>query len=364
SEGVLLSCRTSYSIFDKGNRDRGIGYWVLGIGYWVLGIGYWVKLQTRRHKKEICQSFAIFLAHSETRITMKTKALFSLIVLFVLVSAFKERPKNLIKLKKVFTSSYAYIPNGSVTIDEREIETSAFYMFRTEVSNLNYAEFLNFLTEDKLKSKYAVKSNNWTELFASEPLAEHYYAHPAYENYPVVNVSAENAGAYCDWLTSVYETIDIGLPDDMKLVFRLPTRAEWVRAANGEAISSYSWGSGYLRNTDGVYLANFNGIGSEHIHRNAETGEFEIVTLPSYMGVAGHLNDHADVTAPVDGYAAHGFGLKQMNGNVAEMLADSDQAAGGSWRSPGYDIRNESLMPYDDASPEVGFRPIAVLVKK
>jgi hypothetical protein len=53
-----------------------------------------------------------------------------------------------------------------------------------------------------------------------------------------------------------------------------------------------------------------------------------------------------------------------MNGNVAEMLADSDQAAGGSWRSPGYDIRNESLMPYDDASPEVGFRPIAVLVKK
>ncbi len=53
-----------------------------------------------------------------------------------------------------------------------------------------------------------------------------------------------------------------------------------------------------------------------------------------------------------------------MNGNAAEMIVDSDMAAGGSWRSPGYDIRNESLMSFKEASPEVGFRPIAILTKK
>ncbi|HKK40265.1 MAG TPA: hypothetical protein VJ949_12660, partial [Cryomorphaceae bacterium] len=94
------------------------------------------------------------------------------------------------------------------------------------------------------------------------------------------------------------------------------------------------------------------------------TGEFVIIPPTAKTGKPGHLDDLADVTAPVDGYAAHGFGLRQMNGNVAEILADSDQAAGGSWRSPGYDIRNESLMAFEGASPEVGFRPIAILTKK
>jgi hypothetical protein len=53
-----------------------------------------------------------------------------------------------------------------------------------------------------------------------------------------------------------------------------------------------------------------------------------------------------------------------MNGNVAEMLSEPDIAAGGSWASTGYDIRNESIMAFKDASPYVGFRPIAVLTSK
>ncbi|MCZ4408697.1 SUMF1/EgtB/PvdO family nonheme iron enzyme [Cryomorphaceae bacterium 1068] len=266
---------------------------------------------------------------------MKANSFFALFLLFVITSAFKEPQKDEVKLKKTFTSKYAYVPNGLVDLDDEKIETGAFYMFRTEVSNLNYAEFLNFLENEELKEKNAVQSDKWTELFESEPYAEHYFTHTAYQNYPVVNVSAEAAAAYCDWLTLVYETIDIGLPDDMRVVFRLPTRSEWVRAANGEASSPYSWGSRYLRSTDGIYLANFNGIGSEHIHRNQETGDFEIIPLTSKTGQGGYIDYVADVTAPVDGYAAHGFGLRQMNGNVAEILADSDQAAGGSWRSPG-----------------------------
>jgi len=296
---------------------------------------------------------------------MNVKSIFALISLFMLASAFKEGPKDLIKLKKAFTSKYAYVPSGSVSIEGKANEVGAFYMFRTEVSNFEYTEFLNDLKDEALKERYSVKSENWTKgLKHGEPYSKHYHTHPAYQNYPVVNVTSESAKAYCEWLTEKYASMDIGLPDDMRIVFRLPTGTEWVRAANGEALSSYSWGTGYLRNTDGIYLANFNAIGSEHIHRNPETGEFVIIPPTAKTGKPGHLDDLADVTAPVDGYAAHGFGLRQMNGNVAEILADSDQAAGGSWRSPGYDIRNESLMAFEGASPEVGFRPIAILTKK
>jgi hypothetical protein len=45
-----------------------------------------------------------------------------------------------------------------------------------------------------------------------------------------------------------------------------------------------------------------------------------------------------------------------MSGNVAEMLNEKGIAKGGSYNSPGYDVRIESKMNYNDASPEVGFR--------
>ena len=40
----------------------------------------------------------------------------------------------------------------------------------------------------------------------------------------------------------------------------------------------------------------------------------------NYMGIAGRLNDNADVTAPVDSYWPNGYGLYNMSGNVEEMV--------------------------------------------
>ena len=40
------------------------------------------------------------------------------------------------------------------------------------------------------------------------------------------------------------------------------------------------------------------------------------------MGVAGHLNDGADVTAPVESYWPNDYGLYHMAGNVSEWVMD------------------------------------------
>lgn len=130
----------------------------------------------------------------------------------------------------------------------------------------------------------------------NDPLAERYFWHVAYDNYPVVGVNWHQAKAFCVWRTEKlnhYLRTERG--ETALSEFRLPTEAEWEWAARGgNHLNPYPWGGPYTRTNQGCFLANFKPLRGNYI---ADGG---LRTL-----VVGH-------------YPPNDWGLYDMAGNVAE----------------------------------------------
>jgi len=258
----------------------------------------------------------------------------------------------------------------------RRVTVSSFYMDETEITNFHWLEYLYWLNRvfgldyPEVVKKALPDTLVWRQKLAyNEPYVEYYLRHPAYRDYPVVGVDWLQANDFCTWRTDrVNEYILIregvlehyvnqigednfntdsylvgyyesgkrieGVPDfnpngtgyrrvkmeDGILLpkYRLPTEAEWEYAAYGLIGNSlgervierrlWPWNGHALRNPEEAYvgemLANFKrGRGDN-------------------MGIAGKLNDNADVTNPVYAYWPNDYGLYNMAGNVSEWVMD------------------------------------------
>ncbi|MEM9888057.1 MAG: M56 family metallopeptidase [Bacteroidota bacterium] len=276
--------------------------------------------------------------------------------------------------------NYTHIPSGTLLLkppyaqkgaaqkETDQVSIPGFHLSKTEITNKQYRDFLLALErrgEKELLQAARIHHENWIiENHYNEPLAATYYRHPAFDNYPVVNISYEGAVAYCAWLTEIYNRAHAN--GEWKIQFRLPTKEEWMYAAKGEhQWGIYPWGSYEVRNGRGQYLANFKQIDEGQLKYNDSTSTYELVAL--YPGMAGDLNDRSLGPAPVHSYIPNDYGLYHMSGNVAEMLQAKGSTKGGSWNSTAYYIRIDAEDEYagwERPSPFVGFRPVMVARKK
>jgi gliding motility-associated lipoprotein GldJ len=261
------------------------------------------------------------------------------------------------------------------------VTVSSFYLDQTEVTNFHWLEYLYWIS--RAYETYPVVYKNalpdtlsWrSPLGFNEDYVEYYLRHPAYRDYPVVGVSWLQANDFCKWRTDrvneyilvregilawnidqrdentfntesyyagQYEeavirnvqdlnpsniqgkklgTRNIRMEDGILLPrYRLPTEAEWEFAATGllgnlaegsENMTDrriYPWNGHWVRNDDEQFQGS--------IRANFVRGRGD------YMGVAGNLNDGADVTAPVESYWPNDYGLYHMAGNVSEWVMD------------------------------------------
>ncbi|MDO7598470.1 MAG: T9SS ring complex lipoprotein PorK/GldK [Flavobacteriales bacterium] len=194
----------------------------------------------------------------------------------------------------------------------------------------------------------------------NEPMHNDYFSHPAYQDYPVVGVSWDQAVAFCVWRTSYKNSYQKANNKPLVNYFRLPTEAEWEYAARGGIPSGiYPWGSPYLLNDRGCFLANFKPLRGDY------------------------SSDQAMYTVEAKSYLANDYNLYNMAGNVAEWTGSSyDPGAyeyvsslnpnlslsnekrkvvrGGSWKDVAYFLRVSSRdYEYKDtARSYIGFRTV------
>jgi formylglycine-generating enzyme required for sulfatase activity len=199
------------------------------------------------------------------------------------------------------------------------------FMYKTEVSNIEFSEFL------KANPEYSIDTAQWEKMDA-KPYAVYYHKHPAYKDFPVVNISKRTAIAYCKWLQ---KQLEIKYPKLDILEVRLPAENEWIQFSQSDFSSSYPNQKSVI---DEKGLANFN-------FRRSNPSKEEAM----------------DVTAPVSSYRPSGIGVHNLGGNVAEMIVENGFTKGGSWNDAQQYLEINAKKEWNgEAHPTVGFRPVLI----
>jgi formylglycine-generating enzyme required for sulfatase activity len=97
-------------------------------------------------------------------------------------------------------------------IPAHHVQLNAFWVDQVEVTNGMYGLCVQ---SGACRQPVATNSDNRAEYFGT----------PEFQDYPVVNVTWFDANAYCEWAGR-----------------RLPTEAEWERAARGDDMRTFPWG--------------------------------------------------------------------------------------------------------------------------
>jgi len=168
------------------------------------------------------------------------------------------------------------------------VELDAFYIAKYEMTNGEWKKFLSDPAYSNPKfwpgERTVPRDRN---PYWNDP-ANHGGGTPGNDDYPALSVDWDSAVAYCNWLSS-----------KTGKKYRLPTEAEWEKAARGTDQRRYPWGN----EIDPTY-ANY--VNERRTNTLAPVGYYD-------GGMHGQRQTHSNASP---------YGLYDMAGNVLEWCAD------------------------------------------
>lgn len=210
----------------------------------------------------------------------------------------------------------------------------------------------------------------WIRDFAytyNDPFTMKYFSHFAFDDYPVVGVSWQQANAFCNWRTNLKTMSSDRLKETPAHDFRLPSESEWEMAARGGLQNSlYPWGGYYTRNQQGCFVANFKPLRGNYVADSPtttttmKTGEFD----PNPFGLYDMAGNVAEWTSTAFFEAGYNT-INDINPELQYNARPDDPPVmkrkvvrGGSWKDLAYFIRTStrSFEYQDTVKSYIGFR--------